>query len=102
MDGDCTARTLRVDHWSLRRIPHTLPALLAPLPALPLRHRTPCDARQGRRLRLAAPARLLQPPVTWRQHRAWSHLLWLDSPRRNPVLAVRRRALVLIGREGYG
>jgi len=62
----------------------------------------PCDARQGRRLRLAAPTRLrstashepaaprVDPPV------------WLDSPRRNPVLAVRRRALVLIGREGCG
>src|SRR5687768_5696359 len=71
--GNCTARTLRVAHWSPRRIPHTLPALLAPLPALPLRHRTPCDARQGRRLRLAAPARLLEPPVTWKHYRAWSH-----------------------------
>ncbi|HEX2828695.1 MAG TPA: hypothetical protein VHP37_20235, partial [Burkholderiales bacterium] len=28
-------------HWNPRRIPHTLPALLAPLPALPLRHRNP-------------------------------------------------------------
>ena len=62
----------------------------------------PCDARQGRRCELAAPARLVQPPVTCKQHRAWHRLCGLDRSSRNPVLAVRRRALVLIGREGCG
>ena len=47
------AAPLSLHPHTCRRIPHTLPALLAPLPALPLRHRTPCDARQGRRCELA-------------------------------------------------
>src|SRR4051812_32547594 len=102
MNGLGTRRLLLSRHpHTVRRIPHTLPALLAPLPALPLRHRTPCDARQGRRCELAHQLDAIDRPSTRRGHRGCSRRR-SSSSSRNPVLAVRRRALRLCGREGYG
>ena len=75
----------RIHHHTFRRITHTLPALLAPLPALPLRHRTPCDARQGRRCELAHRLDAIDRPSTRRQHRAYRHRR-SSSSSRNSVL----------------